>query len=92
MVEYGGLIVSDALEAPAEEGDVLGEVLFQGAFRGQVVYDAVAEALPAGRGLYALDDDGVGGPDAVARGVAARPRFAGVCIGAAFGYGSPRDG
>ena len=76
---------------PKGQGDSLDEGFFEGAVWSQVVEDAGAMGLPVLFG-FKLGNDGGLGEDGVADGVEADDGFAGGCVGAAFGDGSPRDG
>ena len=83
------LIEGHAAELPEGEGDLIGEEELEDTFGLKAVDNSLAEPLPLFGILDAVDDGDVGA-DAVFGGVAAGDGLAGDCLGASFGYGSPR--
>ena len=87
----GALEADEALVLPEGQGDSLDEGGFEGAVGSEVIKQADTMGLPILFG-FKLGNDGGLGEDGVADGVEADDGFAGGCVGAAFGDGSPRDG
>src|SRR3990170_6725152 len=90
-VDHLALVSLEAVEAPEDGGDALGEDGLEVAVGLEGVHGAAEVSVPL-RAVFEVGDEGAVGEDAVLDGVAARPRFAGWGVGAALGYGSPRDG
>ncbi len=83
-----GLVEGHTAELPEGEGDLSGEDELEDTFGLEAVDNSLAVPLPL-FGVLDTVDDGDVGANAVLGGVAAGDGLAGVCFGAAFGYGSP---
>lgn len=87
----GALEADEPLVLPEGQGDSLDEGFFEGAVWIEVMKQAGTMGLPFLFG-FELGNDGGLGEDGVADGVEADDGLAGLCFGAAFGYGSPLGG
>jgi hypothetical protein len=91
-VGAAGFVGGEATAAPLDERELAGELFLHGADGVEVGGEGVAEGLPLFHRLV-LQDDGVGGGEAVLDGVGGGAGFAGSAIGAAdAGAGGSGEG
>src|SRR3990170_334105 len=90
-VDHLALVSLEAIEAPEDGGDALGEDGLEVALGTEGVHRALAMGLPL-RAVFQVGDEGAVGEDAMLEGVAADCGLARLGVGAAFGDGSPPGG